>query len=154
MSKQDQSLYELGRKLDDSIDGLSKRDLTIHLESICYGIEEGDYTKRLNSDEISERKSRLADVSIQISKLEEEKKDLMDEMKGRVDPVKKDLKELIEVIKSKSVSKSGRLFLFDDTEKGVMYKFDETGVCVDQRPLTPEERQQKLRAEMKLRRAE
>tara|TARA_R110000796_G_C14269485_1_gene401070 strand:+ start:57 stop:521 length:465 start_codon:yes stop_codon:yes gene_type:complete len=154
MSKKDQSLFELGRKLDDSIDGLSKRDLALHLEGLCYSMEEGDYTKRLNSDEISERKSRLADVSIQISKLEQEKKDLMDEMKGRVDPVKKDLKELIEVIKSKSVSKSGRLFLFDDAEKGMMYKFDETGVCVDQRPLTPEERQQKLRAEMKLRRAE
>ena len=78
----------------------------------------------------------------------------MDEMKGRIDPVKKDLKELIEVVKSKSVSKSGRLFLFDDTVKGIMFKFDETGICVDQRNITPEERQQKLRAEMKLRIAE
>jgi hypothetical protein len=154
MSTKNQDPYELGRKLDDSIDGMSKIEMARHLEAICYGIEEGDYTKRLNSDEIAERKSRLADVSIHISKLEQEKKDLMDEMKGRLDPVKKDLQCLIEVIKSKSVSKSGRLFLFDDTSKGMMYKFDDSGVCVDQRPITPEERQQKLREDMKLRRAE
>jgi len=150
MSKKEENQFELGRKLDDSIDGMTKKEISSHLENLAYAIEEGDYTKRLDDSEIMERKSRLADVNIQLSKLEDEKRDLMDEMKGRIDPVRKELKEVIEVVKSKSLNLTGRLFLFDDPAKGLMYKFDNTGVCVDLRPLTPQERQLKLRQEIKL----
>jgi len=34
---------------------------------------------------------------------------------------------------------------FDEQEKGMMYSFDNQGICVDMRPLLPGERQQRIR---------
>ena len=46
---------------------------------------------------------------------------------------------------AKIPGKYGKLFLVDDQVSGMMYSFDNTGICVDARRLTSEEKQTKIK---------
>lgn len=148
MSKDTQN-FELGKHYDSSFQGLSPKEIRDNLEGLAYGKEDGVYTKNLTEAELGFAKSKFADVGLAIAKIEDEKKEAMDEFKHQLKEPTAEKKELIEMIKHKSVRKEGVLWLVDDQEKGVMYKFDETGICVDMRPLLPTEKQMRIVAERK-----
>ena len=143
MSKNEQT-FELGKHYDKSFQGLSPKDIKDNLEGLAYGKEEGSYTKNLTEAELGFAKSRFADVGLTIAKIEEDKKEAMDDFKDMLKEPNSEKKDLIEMIKHKSVRKEGILFLVDDQEKGVMYKFDENAICVDMRPLLPTEKQMRM----------
>lgn len=134
-------LFEIGRIFDPSFEGMKRNELTANLQATATKVEEGAYTKNLTQDELGIAKSDLADVSIKIAKIEEDKKFAMDDFKEALKQPKESHKELIDTIKHKSIRKEGLLYLVDDQENGLMYKFDEDAICVDVRPLSPKERQ-------------
>lgn len=137
--------FELGKPFSESLNGLSTNEIKDNLEGVAYGKEEGIYTKNLTEAELGHAKSHLADVSIQIAKINEDKKEAADEFKDMLKEPSTKHKELIEAIKHKSVRKEGVLFLVDDVESGMMYKFDDNGICVDVRPLLATERQRVIK---------
>ena len=137
--------FELGKHYDESFKGLSPRELTDNMESLAYGKEDAIYTKKLTKEELDVAKSKLADVSIAIAKIQEDKKEAMDEFKEMLKDPNISHKELIEMIKFKAVSVSGILYEVDDQEAGLMYKFDTNAICVDVRALLPTERQTRIR---------
>lgn len=137
--------FELGQRFDESLDGLSTREIKDNLDGICYGKEEANYTKKLTEEELGFAKSKLADVSIEMDQIADEKKEAMDDFKERLKKPTADRKELLQAIKFKSVNKQGILYLIEDIEEKMMYKFDEEGICVDARPLLATERQRVIK---------
>lgn len=137
--------FQLGQHYDESFHNLSPREIIDNLEGLAYGKEEGVYNRKLTSEEIMVAKHELADVSLKIAKVEEDKKSAMDDFKEALKKPNEMKKELLEAIKLRSVRKEGILYFVDDQEEGTMYTFDEQGVCIDSRPLLAKERQTKLR---------
>lgn len=139
------SKFKVGEHYDEAFKGMTPKEIIDNLEGLAYGKEDGVYNKKLTSEELAVAKHNLADVSISIAKIEQEKKDAMDEFKDRLKEPTATKKELIEAIKLKSVRKEGILYYVDDQEDGMMYIFDEQGICIDERPLLAKERQTKMR---------
>lgn len=116
------------------------------MEAICYDVVEEGYTRQLSDRELADKKTKLAEVSIELSKLEKEKKELTNLIKAKVDPHKKEHGELLEAIHHRSEDTQGKLYLVDDQDTNTMYYFDEAGICVKSRAMLREERQIKLKS--------
>ena len=136
--------FRIGEHFAENFKGMAPKEVKDNLEGVCYEKQEGSYTKILTQEELAERKSRLAEVSIELARIEDAKKDYMEEIKTLQTEPKASHKYLLETIKHKSERKEGTLYLIDVQEKGMMYFFDEEGVCVDARPLMPNEKQMKI----------
>lgn len=141
----DKPTFKLGQPMDEAFNKMSPQEIKDNLEAVMYGKEEGEYTKNLNEAELGVAKTDLADVSLVIARLEQKKKDFMAELKAELAEPKAQHKVLLETIKHKSIRKEGILWLVDDPENGMMYKFDENGICVDARPMLQSEKQRVLR---------
>ena len=147
MAKKKSALaFEIGQVYDQSVADLPLQQRKDTLESMCYNMTEGKYTKQLNDEELAEKKSTLAEISIQIAEIEEEKKDAMKEFKTRLEVPTTVKVELLGAIKHKSEYREGILFHIDDQETGMMYIFDDNAECVDIRPLRREEKQIKMKS--------
>ncbi|MFK5981481.1 MAG: hypothetical protein QM499_01090 [Flavobacteriaceae bacterium] len=141
MAKQKKPLFELGQIYDPSFENLNKSETEQNIDAMACKVEEGEYTKILTQDELAVTKSEFAEKSLRVSKLETEKKTVVDDYNEQLKIPKKEAKELLEQIKTKTVRKEGKLYLVDDQENAIMYKFDENAICVDSRALLPLERQ-------------
>jgi len=137
--------FTIGEHYSEAFKSMQQKEVVDNLEGICYMKKEGGYTKILTQDELAERKSRLAEVAIALARIEEKKKEYMDEIKEMLTEPKADYSELLTTIKHKTERCDGMLYMIDEQEIGMMYSFDNNGVCVDARPLLPNEKQTKLR---------
>lgn len=139
------TLFKIGQLYDPSFERMTQEEIQDNLESICYEVVEEEYTKNLTESELNERKTELAEVSIKIAALEAEKKDLMDLMKQKMKQPKQEKEEVLDVIKFRSERRTGKLYKIDDQEAGIMYFFEASGQCVNARPMTPNEKQTKIK---------
>lgn len=138
------SEFKLGQMMPNFM-GLNPQQIHDNLEGSCYGKEEGSYQKQLSEPELGKVKSDFAQVGLEISKIESEKKDAMEVFKTRLKEPKKNYSTLLDALKHKSVEKEGLLYLFDDVDTGIMYKVDEQGIVVDFRPMQQKEKQTVIR---------
>lgn len=139
------SRFKLGAHFDDSFKGMAQKEIKDNLESTMYSSEERSYTKNLNEEEVLQKKDQYSEIGIQLSEIAEKKKITMEQFKILEKEPKAIAGELLQAIKYRSEQRYGKLYLIDDQEEGMMYIFDETGVCVDLRPLTKQEKQLKLK---------
>lgn len=137
--------FIVGDVYDEGIASLPKESRIDNLESISYSVKEIGYTKNLTDDELAEKKTSLAEVSIELNELEEEKKRLTEEIKLQMKLPKQEKMILLQTIKHKTEYRNGTIFSMDDQEAGVMYLFDSDAVCVEVRPLHKEEKQMVLK---------
>lgn len=138
--------FKIGSHYDTAFKGMQSKEILDNLEAVAYGLEERSYTKNLTEEEVVERKDKYSEIGIKLSELATQKKEAMDRFKLLEKEPKEHAKDLLESIKYKSEQNFGRLFLVDDQEDGMMYSFDESGVCVDARQLTKSEKQTKLKS--------
>jgi len=137
--------FEIGDKYDAQLSIQTPDVIKNTLEGVAYNVVNDSYTKTLSEEEVTERRKQLANVSIEINDIEEEKKEVITEFKERLAKPLSDKKELLSTIKHKSEYRTGNLYQLDDQENGFMYIFDEEGICVDSRLLKPTERQGRIR---------
>ena len=137
--------FEVGDSYDPQLMKETPEVIKNTLEGIAYGVVNESYTKTLSEEEVTERRKQLANVSIEINDIEEEKKEVIAHFKERLAQPLSDKKDLLSAIKHKSEYRKGNLYHMDDQEKGFMYIFDEEGICVDSRLLKPTERQGRIR---------
>jgi len=137
--------FKIGELYDPSFAKLTPQERKDNLAGVCYEGKQKNYTKTLTEDELLDRKEEYAEVGLEISEIKDEKKDFLDEIKLRLKPKEEHAKQLMTAIKFRSEQRYGMLYGVDDQEAGMMYIFDETGVCVDARALTREERQTRLK---------
>lgn len=137
--------FKIGQLYDQALRTMQPSEIKDNLEAVAYGLEEKSYTKNLSEEEIVERKDEYSEIAIALSAIEIKKKEAMDRFKELVKEPKAKASIILDSIKFKSEQKHGVLFLIDDQEEGMMYSFDNQGICVEVRPLTREEKQTKLK---------
>lgn len=138
--------FKIGQHYDQALRIMQPTEIKDNLEAVAYGLEEKSYTKFLTEEEILEKKDEYSEIAINLSEIEVRKKEVMDKFKDLVKEPKAKASVVLDSIKFKSEQRHGLLFLIDDQEDGMMYSFDNMGICVEVRPLTREEKQTKLRA--------
>lgn len=106
--------------------------------------EEFQYPRDLSHDEISELKDQLSNESISLSKLEEKKKEAMDEFKNKIDPFKKEVKRLLHLLRTRSEEVEEEVYLLADQEEGMMGYYNSRGELVHQRLLRGSEKQLRI----------
>lgn len=135
------SQHQIGQVFDPLFNNLKPSEIKENLDAMAAKVIDGEYTKNLTKEELNVAKSELADVSIEIAKIEKAKKEAMEDFKQQFKEPKRKHKDLLEAVQFKSVRKTGILYLIDDQDAGMMYSYDENGICVDSRALLPQERQ-------------
>ncbi|MDV4026363.1 hypothetical protein CMT52_18705 [Elizabethkingia anophelis] len=122
-------------------ESMSAKDRIDNLEAMASFIEETSYYKKLTPEEIDVKRETLTENYIKISELEANKKSYVESIKNEQKPLLAENVELLQILKTKSEKITGKLYLVDDQEKGMMYSYDETGTLITQRRLRPDEKQ-------------
>lgn len=122
-------------------DSLSKTERIHNLEAMAYAIEEGKYFKKLSVEEVEQKREIFTENVIQISDLNDKKKELINEIKNEIKPLSIENKSLMEAIRTKQEEVEGKIYLVDDQENGMMHSYDEMGELITSRRLRPNEKQ-------------
>jgi prophage tail gpP-like protein len=120
--------------------GDNLQDLRENLRLQAYRITDGSYEQPVSEEELSQIQRRFIDNTITIESIEDEKREAAKQYKQRIKDLQAENKELRFQIKTGKVKRNGKLFEVADTERGIMQIFDNDGVLVEERRLTPEEK--------------
>ena len=103
-------------------------------------LEKIDYTHRYTPEELAQKKETLAEISININDIENEKKEVMKDYKERLKPMKEEQKELLDRIKkgAELVEDEECVKIIYHDEKMVGY-YNKLGELVYSRPIMPQE---------------
>jgi hypothetical protein len=116
-----------------------------YLRDSCYKVYENEsYTRRLEPEEVLERKTSLFERVRKIQTLSEELKEISKTFKDQIKELDNEKQILIQEIQFESTSERGNLYAMDDQDSGMMAFYDSAGTLVSSRPLKPEERQTSL----------
>lgn len=99
------------------------------------------YMRQFTPEELQSHKEELANTSIQINDIEQEKKLVMDGFKEQLKPLQQKQGELIENIRKKATLVSGICYCFVSEEEHMTYIINEDGDCIEARPCTADELQ-------------
>jgi hypothetical protein len=115
-----------------------------YLEANADSIEEIGYVRKFSNEELDELKQELAESSIEINDIEEEKKGVVDRFKKRVEPLQKGVKTNLKKIKEKSEFVKENCYKFTYQEQGMVGYYNDRGELVSSRPLRGDERQGRI----------
>lgn len=114
------------------------------LRDNCDQIEQRSFTRSFNQDEVNGRRAELEQVSIQISELEDELAQVRADIKGRIKPMIERRGKILDELKSRGEWVTADTYKFVDVEEGVAAYYSEDGYKIEERPITPEERQRNI----------
>lgn len=123
---------------------LSEEDRIKNLEANADSVEEFGYMRTFTNDELDEFKQELAESSIEINDIEEEKKEIVDGFKKRMEPLQKVVKTNLKRIKEKSEFVKEDCFKIIDRVEGAVGYYNNRGELVSSRPLRGDERQGRI----------
>lgn len=115
------------------------------LQDNADSVESIGYTHRFSPEELAQKKEQLAEVSIQISDIEEEKKEAMEDFKERLKEPNEEKKSLLENIKKGSEFRSDEecvKILYHEEKMAGFY--NKLGELVYSRPIMPQEMQRTI----------
>jgi len=116
-----------------------------NLEALSEGAEEKDYSVFLTPEELAERKSRFTSLAITEAKMNDKKKEFMDEIKMEMKPIQTEKAGLLDQIKSGTIRETGICYkMVDQVNKMVGY-YNKRGQLVEQRPMTMDDRQMTIK---------
>jgi len=119
----------------------SEKDRIILLQENACKIEPTVYQKPLTADELAARREDLADNCIMLNNYEDDLKEIKDEFKQKMDPLKQANKTLLTEIKTKQSTVEGTLYHLANHDDGFMETYDNNGDLISTRRLRPEEKQ-------------
>ena len=114
------------------------------LKDNCDKTEQTKYYKDLSPEELDIKREQLTSKMIQVSDWEDDLSAIKDGFKEKMDPVKRESKELLYQVKTRKELIEGTLYHMADHEASVMETYDENGDFVSSRRLRPDEKQPKL----------
>lgn len=109
------------------------------LDANCDKIEEKGYMKPFTSEQMQDYKEGLADVSIQIEEIEQEKKASASYFNEQLKPLVEERKEMVSNIKAKAKYVKEKCFKFVDREKKMTGYYNSEGELIESRPATASE---------------
>jgi hypothetical protein len=114
------------------------------LSDNCDQIEELGYMKPFTEQEILDMKDDLADLSININEIEEEKKEAVSGFKQRLKPLNQRKGKILTNIKNKAEYVDEDCYKFIDHEDGMVGYYNSKGDLIQTRRIKPEEMQKKI----------
>ncbi|OFY43976.1 MAG: hypothetical protein A2X18_07555 [Bacteroidetes bacterium GWF2_40_14] len=115
---------QLGKKL-------SQNERIALLQDNCSKVEPQGYMRSFTEDEIAEKKDQLADQSIELNNIQDEKKAAMDKFKIRMKPISTNISKLLLNIKNKAEYVTEDLYKFIDLDEKMVGYYDSDGKLVD-----------------------
>lgn len=115
------------------------------LEDNCDAVVTERYTKRFSGTERNERRKRNAEIDLELAVITEDEKEFKRQIKERKQPLLDEKQRLLDEIKMNGRYVEGRVFKFIDREAKEVGLYDEDGYLVEQRRMTPADRQTTLR---------
>jgi hypothetical protein len=120
---------------------LTAKERLLILQENAAKVEQTTYQKVLSPDELAARREDLADNCIRLNQFEDELKEVKDDFKLKMDPLKTTNKTLLTEIKTKQTTVDGTLYHLSNHEDGMMETYDNEGYLISTRRLRPEEKQ-------------
>lgn len=111
------------------------------LRDSCDQILERSYTRKFNYDQMDLKRTEIANVLIQINELEEELSQIREDYKGRIKPLQERLGMIRDEIKAGGEWVKTDCYRFTDPETGYTAIYSPEGYKLEERKMTPEERQ-------------
>lgn len=110
--------------------------LVDHLDANADRVEKDyHYIRELTEAEKEELEARYITCSKQMDALEEEKRVIMEQLKSKIDPVKKVMSEDIKLLRSGRKSEKGTVYVIDDHDSRKSLVYSEQGILIEERPL-------------------
>ena len=119
------------------------------LDSNCDSIEEKTYAKPFSSAELTLKRVELENVSIELSDLEEEKKNFMAAHKLELGPLKAVHGNIIKELKEKTTQVTEVCYAFIDEETKTVGYYNAEGLLIWHRPATAKEMQRTIQMEIR-----
>lgn len=107
-------------------------------------IESFTYPRYLEPEEIVKIREDYTQNAIKKSKLDEAKKEYMDQFKSDLKPIGNEMKDQMQMIRSKVEEVTEQVYHIADQEEGMMGYYNAQGVLVYQRPLLQNEKQLRI----------
>lgn len=114
------------------------------LHDNCDQIEQRSFMRSFDQDEVNGRRAELEQVSIQISELEDELAQIRADIKGRIKPLLERRGKILDELKARGEWVTADTYKFVDVDEGKAAYYSEDGYKVEERPITPEERQRNI----------
>lgn len=115
------------------------------LQDNADSVEKIGYTHRFTPEELAQKKEALAETSIKINDIEEEKKEVMEGYKERLKPLNYEKKELLDHIKRGSEYRENEECVkILDHEERIAGFYNRLGELVYSRPIMPQEMQKTI----------
>lgn len=115
----------------------------------CDKVEDMEYHKSFDSDELQQKERDFAKKSIRIANLEDEIKDFKDKIGEELKPLREETKTLLRDIKSKGRMVNEKCYKFLDEEDRMVGYYNAEGMLVSSRPASKEEMQKTVFAELR-----
>lgn len=115
----------------------------------CDKVVETDYHKAFTADELATMKTDFAEKHIRIATLEEKIKDFKDEINLELKPLKDEVAEIRDNLKSKGKNVYEKCYQFLDEEERMVCIYNAEGILVSSRPATRDEMQKTIQAEIR-----
>ncbi len=119
------------------------------LRDNCDKIEEMNYAKPIEQEDLEQKRVELERVSINISDLNQQKKDYNDAFKTEMDPLNVVHKNIIKELKEKSVQVTEDCFVFIDEDSRTAGYYSSDGILRYSRPATANEMQKTVHMELR-----
>ena len=116
----------------------------LFLKDNCDAVETIGYMKPFDEEQISQMKTDLSEISIEINDIEEEKKSTSALFKLQLDPLNEQRKELLKGIKEKAEYVKDTVYKFIDTDTKPVEYYNDMGHLVSMRQATAEESQKTI----------
>lgn len=120
-----------------------------YLADSCDRTEEVQYNKPFSPEELTQKRVELENVSINISDLNQQKKDYMDSFKIEMDPLAKTHAKIVKDLKNKTVQVTEQCYAFLDEETRMMGFYNAEGIMVYSRPANMNELQRTVQMELR-----
>src|SRR6187455_902342 len=114
---------------------LAPKERLMVMQENAAKVEQTTYQKVLSPDELAARREDLADDCIKLNQFEDELKEVKDDFKAKMDPLKSANKIRLTEIKTKQTSVDGTLFHMANHDDGMMETYDNDGYLISTRRL-------------------
>jgi len=112
-------------------------------------VVEMDYHKPFDAETLAEKKTQLAETSIKINDLEEQKKDYVSKIGLEIKPLKEEKRKLLADIKSKGQDVREKVFKIIDFEEKMIGFYNEEGDLISSEPARGKDLQVTIQADIR-----
>jgi len=119
---------------------LSHDDRIDNFQANADSVEERTYYEELSQEELIAKRTEFSNVSIDIARIKDRKKEAMENFKAELKPLEMDAASLMEQIKTGHRELEGRVYKMIDLENGEVGFYSEAGNLIESRPATLQER--------------